>query len=122
MLLPFEEVELDVGFDDSLAALVLDRLCEQLHESIGLDIFMNVEEALLDDILLSVLCDDLLMQSFLLGVLYYVLHPHRLLAIVCKVLDIFVEKIPDDMFCCLKAIVLDQIIHNQLVQIEKMPK
>jgi hypothetical protein len=82
MLLPLEQVELDVRLDDSLAALVLDCLGEQLHESVGLYVFMDIEEALLDDLLFPVFGDYLLMKGLLFRMLYYVLHPHSLLSVV----------------------------------------
>jgi len=65
---------------------------------------MNVEKTLLDDFLLSVLSYHLLVHSFFFRVLDDVLHPHCFFPVV---VDVFVEKMPDDMLSSLEAVMFD---------------
>lgn len=68
---------------------------------------MKVEKTLLDDFLLSVLSYHLLVHSFFFRVLDDVLHPHCFFPVVVGILDVFVEKMPDDMLSSLEAVMFD---------------
>lgn len=121
LLLPFEEVKLYSRLNHSLATLVLYRLGQQLHQPTWLDILVNVKKALFDDLLLPMLSDNFLVKGFFVWMLDYVLHSQQSLSVICDIFDILIKKGLNNMFCSLIAIMFDEVIDNQFIEIEQMP-
>jgi hypothetical protein len=101
-------------------ALKLDSLCEQLHQSGGLNIGVHLAETLLYHFSFSVFSHWPAVQRLFLRILYDVFHPQNPLAHCREVPNVLFDAGLDDELCGLVAIVLDEVIDNQLVRVEKV--
>lgn len=76
---------------------------------------MHVEEALLDYLFFPVLCDYFFVHCLFLRVLNDILHPQQSFLIIVRIIDVLVEEGLYHMLSCLVAIVLNEVVNDQLV-------
>ena len=103
-------------------ALKLYGLREYLHQAGRLNISVHFAETLLDHLSFPVLTDWLAMHCLLLRVLYDVLQSQDPLPYRRKAPYVFFDAGLNDKLSSLVAIVLDEVIDNQLIGVEKVPE
>lgn len=82
---------------------------------------MHLTEALFYHFSFSVFSHWLAVQCLLLRIFNDVFHPQDPLANCRKVPNVFFDAGLDEELCGLVAIVLDEVIDDQLVRVEKVP-